>query len=187
MGEQSGITLEIWFALFNAGAMIFAAIFVVFFHDRRYADIEQWIDYSFSHQVLKRVILYYRGLAALMAIFFVLFVISMIILQRGAGIMLFAEGKASIAGMTLFALDLLARGALFDWMEHFELRFTPLHMNREMTWFVIYAFVFRMFYGLTLLKILISFAWIYGKIRVAKREAMRREGTLGEGNLPTVP
>ena len=49
-----------------------------------------------------------------------------------------------------------------------------LHDALAALWgFVGYAFIFRMFFGLTLLRILISFIWIYGKIHRA-REASKR-------------
>ena len=54
-------------------------------------------------------------------------------------------------------------------MEHFDLGVSPISMNRKLFWFVIYAFVFRMFYAVTLIKIVISFVWIYGKIRMARQ------------------
>jgi len=160
----------IWLAIINTFAMIFAAVSVVFFHDRKSTDIAQLIDYSFSTQVLKCVILYYRGFVMLMLLFFITFSVSLFALQRGAGVVLFAEGSATLLGMMLFAFDLMARGALFDWMEHFDWRLTPLHMNRELFWFVLYAFVFRMFYAVTLLRIVFSFAWLYRKISLAKKD-----------------
>jgi len=61
------------------------------------------------------------------------------------------------------------RGGFFDIMQHFNLSVTPVQMNRQAPWFVWYAFVFRMFYGLTMMKILFSFIWIYGKIRMARQ------------------
>lgn len=73
----------------------------------------------------------------------------------------------------LFALDLVLRGGFFDFMQHFDLRISHVWMNKKAWGFVWYAFVFRMFYGLTLLRILISFIWIYGKIRRA-RDAARK-------------
>ena len=165
----------IWFAIVNAFAMIAGAISVVFFHDRKSSDIGQLIDYSFSTHVLKRVILYYRGFVLLMLLFFITFSISLFALQKSAGVTLFAEGKASLLGMILFSFDLMARGAFFDWMEHFDWRLTPLHMNRGQLWFVIYAFVFRMFFAVTLLRILFSFAWLYRKIKQAKKEHSDQE------------
>ncbi|MBI1385399.1 MAG: hypothetical protein GC150_10850 [Rhizobiales bacterium] len=164
------MTFAVWFALANSAGMIVAAVSVIFFHDRKYGDIEQLIDYSFSANVLKRVLLYYRGFGVLMLFFFLVFSISVYMLQAVDGRVLFAEGRASLFGIMLFAFDLVARGAFFDWMEHFEFSLSPLSMNRSSTWFVLYAFVFRMFYALTLLRILISFAWIWRKIAVAKRE-----------------
>ena len=41
--------------------------------------------------------------------------------------------------------------------------------NRKLFWFVTYCFVFRMFYALTLIRIVISFAWIWTKIRAARQ------------------
>ena len=158
------------FALLNSLAMIAAGVFVLFFHDRRHQDIESWVDFSFSAGTLRRVLGYYRTMAALMGVFFVLFVVSLILLQRVAGLTLFAEGKAFYVSIFFFALDLVARGAFFDWMEHFEISITPVSMNRDLFWLVVYAFIFRMFFALTLLKILISFAWIWGKVRRARRE-----------------
>jgi len=165
----------IWFAIINAFAMVAGAISVVFFHDRKSSDIGQLIDYSFSTYVLKRVILYYRGFAVLVLLFFLTFSISLYALQTGANVTLFAEGKASLLGMFLFSFDLMARGAFFDWMEHFDWRLTPLHMNRERLWFVIYAFVFRMFFAVTLIRIVFSFAWLYRKIKLAKKEHLEQE------------
>jgi hypothetical protein len=43
-------------------------------------------------------------------------------------------------------------------------------MNRKAFWFIWYAFIFRMYYGVTLIKILVSFVWIYGKIQVAHQK-----------------
>ncbi|MEZ5774577.1 MAG: hypothetical protein R3D33_07710 [Hyphomicrobiaceae bacterium] len=188
MTDQAQFGWPIWFAIANTVAMVIASVFVFFFHERKHEDIESWIDFSFSLDMLKRVVGYYRTMAALMGLVFVVFVISMFALQKGAGLTLFAEGEASMLGMAFFALDLVLRGAFFDWMEHFDWSISPLTMNRELFWFVIYAFVFRMFFALTLLKILISFAWIWRKIQLAKREVLMgtatayRPRSVGEGS-----
>ena len=160
----------VWFAIAVSAAMTFTAISVVFFHDRKYGDIEQLVDYSFSAGVLKRIALYFRGFGVVMAFFFLLFSMSVYLLQRVDDLILFEEGQVSLLSIMLFAFDLVARGAFFDWMEHFQLRLTPLDMNREHFWFVIYTFVFRMFYALTLLRVLISFAWLYRKVQIARRQ-----------------
>jgi hypothetical protein len=54
-------------------------------------------------------------------------------------------------------------------MEHFNLGISTVFMNRKSLWFVWYCFIFRMFYALALIKILLSFVWIYGKIRMARQ------------------
>ncbi|MEL6746510.1 MAG: hypothetical protein AAFO79_01655 [Pseudomonadota bacterium] len=160
--------LAIIFALALSVAMLVAATSVVFFHDQKFSDIEQRVDYSFSTELLTRVFLYYRGFGVLMLLFFALFTLSLYALQIDSGLILFEEGRASIIGIAAFAFDLVARGAFFDWMEHFQWSLSPLSMNREYFWFVMYAFVFRMFYALTLLRILISFVWIYRKVKRAR-------------------
>ena len=58
-------------------------------------------------------------------------------------------------------------------MQHFDMTLSHIHMNRKVRWFVWYAFIFRMFYGLTMFKILLSFLWIWGKIKL-HREAEKR-------------
>jgi len=107
-----------------------------------------------------------------MLVFYVLFTISCLLLQA-EGHLIFSDGKEPIhAGpiaASLFTIDLVLRGGFFDIMEHFDLGVSPIAMNRKLFWFVIYAFVFRMFYAVTLIKILLSFVWIYGKIRMARQ------------------
>jgi hypothetical protein len=147
-------------------------VFIVLFHDSTLTDIEQRVDYSFSMQVLRSVALYYRFMAGAMLLFYVLFAISLVMIQDGMETHLFHDGPATLAAALTFTLDLLMRGAFFDVMEHFDLALTRHRMNFELRWFVIYAFVFRMFYGVTLLKIVLSFAWLSRKIALARREWM---------------
>ena len=162
-------------AIILAMAFIASTIYVVFFHDRRLADMEQWVEYSYSHTVLRRAILYYRVIAITMLVYFVLFSISLMTLQYSGGYQIYREGNAGLFGTLIFALDMVFRGAFFDFMEHFDLSLSYVKMNRELFWFVLYAFVFRMFYALTLLRIIISSAWIFGKISRARR-GMADEG-----------
>ena len=84
--------------------------------------------------------------------------------------------------VSFFALDLVARGAFFDVMEHFDLAVTHLHMNRAARGFVWYCFAFRMYYGLTLLRIAVSFVWIWTKISAARRG--QRTRVPGPGTRP---
>jgi hypothetical protein len=170
------MTWPVIFAIVNTLAMIGAGIYVLFRHARQEEDIESRVDFSFNANTLKRVLLYYRTMAALMALFFSLFVLSLIFLQHFDGVEIFAEGKAFYVSMLFFALDLVLRGAIFDLMEHFDLSVTPVSMNREHSALVWYCFVFRMFFAVTLLKILISFAWIWSKVRRALKEASAAGG-----------
>lgn len=154
--------------------MIGTLIFIIFYHDGKHEELDRWVDYSFSGNTLRQVFGYYRFMAVSMLFFYVLFTCSCLYLQH-EGFMIFSDGKHPVFGgpisVALFSLDLVFRGGFFDLMEHFDLRIASLLINKEAMWFWIYSFVFRIFYGLTLIKMLISFAWIYGKIRIARRHA----------------
>ncbi len=152
--------------------MAITSIVIVFYHDRKHDQLDQWIDFSFSVTALRQALGYYRFMAVSMLVFYLLFTCSCVFLQYEGHRIFADEAKNPIlAGpiaTALFALDLVMRGGFFDVMEHFELRIAPVYMNTSQVWFVIYAFAFRMFYALSLIKILLSFAWIYGKIRRAR-------------------
>jgi hypothetical protein len=152
--------------------MIGTSIFILFYHDRKHVEIDQVVDYSFSRDNLRRALLYYRFMSVSMLVVYVLFTISCLLLQSD-GYLLFSDAgqpvRAGPIGTSMFAFDLVLRGGFFDVMEHFDLRVTALHLNKKAFWFVWYSFVFRMFFSLTLIKMFISFAWIYGKIRVMRQ------------------
>jgi hypothetical protein len=160
------------FATAIAVLMIAASVFILFYHDRKHDELDQWVDFAFSREKWRNALLYYRFMAVSMLVFYVLFTISCLLLQA-EGYQLFSNGREPVRagpiGTSLFAIDLVLRGGFFDIMEHFDLGVTTVLMNRKSLWFVWYAFVFRMFYALTLIKILISFVWIYGKIRMARQ------------------
>ena len=163
-------------ALAISVAMIATSIFIVFYHNTMHEELESWVEFSFSGHGLRQVFGYYRFMAVSMLIFYVLFTCSCLLLQA-SGYVIFSDGKLPVVGgpiaTALFALDLVLRGGLFDVMEHFELRITSLYINKGSYGFWFYSFIFRMFYGVTLIKIIISFAWIYGKIRIAHQNARR--------------
>jgi hypothetical protein len=154
--------------------MIGTVIFILFYHDSKHEELDRWVDFSFSGNTLRQALGYYRFMAVSMLFFYVLFTCSCLYLQYD-GFKIFSDGKGPVFGgpisVALFSLDLVLRGGFFDVMEHFDLRLTTLFINKQYIWFWIYSFIFRIFYGLTLIKILISFAWIYGKIRIARRQA----------------
>ena len=153
--------------------MIGTVIFIIFYHDSKHDEIDRWVDFSFSGNTLRDALGYYRFMAISMLFFYILFTFSCLYLQYD-GFVIFANvDREPVVGRpfatSLFALDLVCRGGFFDVMEHFDLRISTLYINKGSMWFWIYLFIFRIFYGLTLIKMVISFAWIYGKIRLAKR------------------
>lgn len=171
---MSSYSWPIWFAIFNAVLFTGAGLFFFFFHYKKAEDLERWVDYSFSHNVLQTILVYYRSLAIPMIVFFFLFVASVWFIQQGTEAPLFAETRATLPAILTFAFDLVMRGAFFDFMEHFDLWLTPHRMNYDLFWFVLYAFTFRMFYSLTLLRLVLSFAWIWGKIRLTREQILDR-------------
>ena len=172
----TGFTLSVVFALMTAVGMVVVTSYILFQHDRNHEKFEAWVDFSFTAEALRRALDYYRVMAVSMLFTYVLFTVSAVWLQAD-GIPLFAENrvpvKAGPIAVSLFTLDLVLRGGFFDFMQHFDMTLSHIHMNRKVRWFVWYAFIFRMFYGLTMFKILLSFLWIWGKIKL-HREAEKR-------------
>lgn len=172
----SSLTLSVIFALATAVLMVGVAGYILFAHDRNHEKFEEWVDFAFTSEALRRALDYYRFMAVSMLFTYVLFTISAVWLQAD-GFAIFAEGakpvRASPIAVSLYTLDLVLRGGFFDFMQHFDWSLSHVQMNRSMHWFVWYAFIFRMFYGLSMFKILFSFLWIYGKIRI-NREVQRR-------------
>src|SRR5262245_10770131 len=170
------MTLSVLFALATAVAMVLVASYILFAHDRNHEQFEEWVDFAFTSDTLRRALDYYRFMAISMLFTYVLFTVSAVWLQAD-GFVLFADAtgpvRASPIAVSMYALDLVLRGGFFDFMQHFDVTLSHVQMNRQMRWFVWYAFIFRMFYGLTMFKILFSFLWIYGKIRL-NREVQRR-------------
>lgn len=161
--------------------MVANNVFILFYHDRKHQELDRWVDFSFSGLTWRQALDYYRFMALSMLVFYVVFTINLLLLQA-EGYMIFSDGHEPVfagpIGTSLFSLDLVLRGGLFDIMEHWQLSITPVRMNRKLFWFVWYAFVFRMFFGLTLIKMFFSFVWIYSKARMAmqaQREARAAE------------
>jgi hypothetical protein len=162
-------TIAVGLCVVAAVWMIGIATWVFMTHARRHVEFEELIDYG-SGATLRQVFLYYRSMIFWLGWFFLLFALSVVLLEAAGYVDLFAEGYVGPLGVLTFAFDLALRGAFFDVMEHFKLAVTAVEMNRNNWWFVVYCFVFRMFYSLALFRILMSFAWIYGKIRMVRRE-----------------
>ncbi|MFM1816419.1 MAG: hypothetical protein RLZ98_3114 [Pseudomonadota bacterium] len=166
------LSVAVIVALAIAVAMVATSVFILFYHDNKHEQLDRYIDYSFNGSTLRQALAYYRFMAVSMLFFYILFTCSCLLLQAD-GHVIFSNGERPVVGgpiaVSFFALDLVLRGGFFDVMEHFDLRLASLYINKGSIWFWIYSFIFRMFYGLTLIKIFISFAWIYGKIRLARK------------------
>lgn len=165
------MSLSITFALALALAMIVVAFFTWFYHDTKHRDLDSWVQYGFSVDTLRHAVRYYRSMGISMVVFYVLFTISCLMLQSsGHSLFVYRNGQpvtAGPVGAAMFSLDLVLRGGFFDIMEHFDLSSSPILMNRANYWFVIYCFVFRIYYALTLMRILVSFVWIWVRIKRA--------------------
>lgn len=57
----------------------------------------------------------------------------------------FALGDVNTTSVLLYQLDLMLRGALFDFMEHTHRSVSPITINQSATVFVYYTLLFRMF------------------------------------------
>ena len=57
----------------------------------------------------------------------------------------FAHADASAGSMLLYQLDLMLRGALFDFMEHTQRSVSPIRINPSATAFLYYTLLFRIF------------------------------------------
>jgi hypothetical protein len=57
----------------------------------------------------------------------------------------FTQPTASATSVLLYQLDLMLRGALFDFMEHTHRSVSPISINQRATTFVYYTLAFRMF------------------------------------------
>lgn len=174
--------MSVLMAIGLAATMLIVSVFTWFYHDSKHRDLDSWIAYGFSGDTLRHALIYYRSMGISMLVFYVLFVVSCLMLQSD-GYVLFTDGKAPTVGgpigTSFFALDLVFRGGFFDIMEHFDLRMTGLHMNRSARWFVWYSFVFRMYYGLVLIRILVSFVWIWTRIRMARQKHLHPDEFTG--------
>lgn len=58
---------------------------------------------------------------------------------------IFTQGQVSAGSVGLYQVDLMLRGALFDFMEHTQRSVSPITINRNATAFVYYTLLFRMF------------------------------------------
>jgi hypothetical protein len=73
------------------------------------------------------------------------FYISILAWSRVSGSVFFSQFGISATSVALYQLDLMLRGALFDFMEHTRQSISPIAINRNAPAFLYYTLVFRMF------------------------------------------
>jgi hypothetical protein len=83
-------------------------------------------------------------LGALFILTSICFCISILAWSRVSG-SIFNHSSVSPISIILYQLDLMLRGALFDFMEHTHRSISPITVNRTATAFVYYTLMFRMF------------------------------------------
>src|SRR4029453_19186017 len=96
-------------------------------------------------RLYRRLVLRFLAqLGALFALTAVCFFISILAWSRASG-SVFSTGTVSSWSVFLYQLDLMLRGALFDFMEHTHRSVSPVTINQNATAFVYYTLMFRMF------------------------------------------
>lgn len=96
-------------------------------------------------RLYRRLVLRFLSqLGALFALTAVCFYLSILGWSRVSG-SIFNQPDVSAPSVMLYQLDLMLRGALFDFMEHTHRSVSPITINQGATTFVYYTLVFRMF------------------------------------------
>jgi hypothetical protein len=90
------------------------------------------------------IVRFLEQLGALFALTSLCFFISILAWSRLTDTPL-TQGEVSTGGVALYQIDLMLRGALFDFMEHTQRSVSPISINRNATAFVYYTLLFRMF------------------------------------------
>jgi hypothetical protein len=84
-------------------------------------------------------------LGALFILTAICFYISILGWSRVSKSVFFSQSTVSPISIALYQLDLMLRGALFDFMEHTRQSISPISINRKAAAFVYYTLIFRMF------------------------------------------
>ncbi len=96
-------------------------------------------------RLYRRLVLRFLAqLAALFAMTSLCFFISIVAWSR-INDHVFTGTSVSATSVLLYQLDLMLRGALFDFMEHTQQSISPITINQGATLFVYYTLMFRMF------------------------------------------
>ena len=96
-------------------------------------------------RLYRRLVLRFLSqLGALFVLTSICFYISILAWSRVSG-SIFNQASVSPISIILYQLDLMLRGALFDFMEHTHRSISPITINQNATAFVYYTLMFRMF------------------------------------------
>jgi hypothetical protein len=96
-------------------------------------------------RLYRRLVLRFLSqLGALFVLTALCFYISILAWSRVSG-SVFNQTSASPISIIFYQLDLMLRGALFDFMEHTQRSISPIRVNQSATAFVYYTLAFRMF------------------------------------------
>jgi hypothetical protein len=90
------------------------------------------------------VVRFLSQLGALFVLTALCFYLSILGWSRVSG-SVFSQGDVSTWSIALYQLDLMLRGALFDFMEHTQRSISPIRIDQNATVFVYYTLLFRMF------------------------------------------
>ncbi|MEL6312078.1 MAG: hypothetical protein AAFQ17_06920, partial [Pseudomonadota bacterium] len=69
---MTNLSMSVLFAIGVGILMVATSIFIVFYHDRKHDQIDQWVDFSFSGATLRQALGYYRFMAVSMLFFYIL-------------------------------------------------------------------------------------------------------------------
>lgn len=96
-------------------------------------------------RLYRRLVLRFLSqLGALFVLTSICFYISVLAWSRVSG-SVFNQASVSPMSIVLYQLDLMLRGALFDFMEHTHRSISPITIDQNATAFVYYTLMFRMF------------------------------------------
>jgi hypothetical protein len=109
-------------------------------------------------------------LGALFGLTAICFYISILAWSRVSGSVFFSRADVSPMSVALYQLDLMLRGALFDFMQHTSLSISPIAANRNATAFLYYTLMFRMFVAIYVISSLFRvFRFVLRRWRVLLR------------------
>jgi hypothetical protein len=75
----------------------------------------------------------------------------------------FVQPDVSALSVMLYQLDLMLRGALFDFMEHTQRSVSPIGINQNAPAFVCYTLLFRMFVAVYVISSLVRVVRFVGR------------------------